>query len=88
MYPIDTPQQLRTVLRALRQSRKLTQEELGQRIGVSQKRIARIEAAPESTRYDQIARLVSALGAHLVLDDGSTLRVAEPPASYDAGNSW
>lgn len=88
MYPIDTPQQLRTVLRALRQSRKLTQEELGRRIGVSQKRVARIEAAPESTRFDQIARLVSALGGRLVLDDASQPRVAEPPAPYDAGDTW
>lgn len=88
MYPIDTPQQLRTVLRALRQSRKLTQEELGHRIGVSQKRIARIEAAPESTRFDQIARLVSAMGAHLVLDDGRALQVSEPPATYDAKDTW
>jgi HTH-type transcriptional regulator/antitoxin HipB len=88
MYPVDTPQQLRTVLRALRQSRKLTQAELGERIGVSQKRIARIESAPELTQFDQIARIVSALGGRLVLEDGSVHRVQEPNAPYGDAPKW
>jgi HTH-type transcriptional regulator/antitoxin HipB len=67
MYPVDTPRQLRTILRTLRQSRGLTQAQLGQLIGVSQKRVARIEAAPEVTAFDQIARMVSAMGGRLVI---------------------
>lgn len=83
MYPVDTPQQLRTILRTLRQSRGLTQEQLGQMLGVSQKRIARIEAAPELTSFDQIARMVSALGCHLVVNEPPRHRVAEPaPGTY------
>lgn len=78
MYPVDTPQQLRTILRTLRQSRGLTQAQLGQLIGVSQKRIARIEAAPERTAYDQVARMVSAMGGRLVIDDSRALRSSEP----------
>lgn len=78
MYLADSPQQLRTILRSLRQARGLTQEQLGQRIGVTQKRIARIEAAPEKTAYDQIARIVTALGGRLVIDDSARHRVAEP----------
>lgn len=88
MYPVDTPQQLRTILRALRQSRNLTQEELGQRLGVSQKRIARIEAAPGLTSYDQIARMVAALGGRLVLQELPRHQVAEPPKPYDPGDAW
>ncbi len=94
MYPIDTPQQLRAVLRGLRNARHITQAELGERIGVSQKRIARIEASPESTRFDQIARIVSALGGRLMLDDKGTPQVAETPAGYalkpeaDGSESW
>ena len=68
MYPINTPQQLRVQLRSLRQARGLTQQQLGQRLGVSQKRIARIEAAPEKTAFDQIARMVSALGGRLAIE--------------------
>lgn len=69
MYPVDTPQQLRTILCALRQSRRLTQAQLGLRMGVSQKRIARIEAAPETTSFDQIARMVTAMSARLVIEE-------------------
>lgn len=76
MYPVATPQQLRTILRSLRQSRGLTQAQLGQLIGVSQKRIARIEAAPEVTAFDQIARMVSAMGGRLVIE-------TPPPAAQE-----
>lgn len=77
-YPVDSPQQLRTILRSLRQSRGLTQEQLGQRLGVTQKRIARIEAAPEVTAFDQISRMVTAMGYSLVVEETASHRVAEP----------
>ena len=81
MYPVDTPMQLRTILRSLRQSRGLTQAQLGQRIGVTQKRIARIEATPEVTSFDQIARMVTAMGCRLVIEEPPKRRVAEPGAA-------
>lgn len=77
MYPIDTPQQLRTILRSLRQASGLTQEQLGQKLGVTQKRIARIEAAPQVTAFDQIARMVTALGYRVVIEKPAP-KVAEP----------
>ncbi len=82
MYPVDTPQQLHTILRTLRQSRGLTQTQLGQLLGVSQKRIARIEAAPEVTAFDQIARMVSAMGCRLVIEEPQNHRAAEESAAY------
>jgi HTH-type transcriptional regulator/antitoxin HipB len=80
MYPVDTPSQLKIILRTLRQSRGMTQEQLGQRIGVSQKRIARIEAAPEVTSFDQIARIVTALGHRIVVEKPAAYIAAEPSA--------
>ncbi len=88
MYPVDTPQQLRSILRSLRQSRQLTQEQLGQRLGVSQKRIARIEANPGLTSYDQIARIVAALGGRLVLQEVPQHQVTEPTPTYSKGQPW
>jgi HTH-type transcriptional regulator/antitoxin HipB len=67
-YPVNTSIQLRAVLRALRQSRKLSQAEVGQLLGVNQKRVARIENAPGLTSFDQIARLVTALGGRVVIE--------------------
>lgn len=78
-YAVDTPQQLRTILRSLRQASGLTQAQLGARLGVTQKRIARIEAAPEVTAYDQIARMVTAMGCRLVIEKPPPQhKVAEP----------
>jgi HTH-type transcriptional regulator/antitoxin HipB len=71
-YPINTSVQLRAVLQALRQSRNLSQEEVGHLLGVNQKRVARIESAPGVTSFDQIARLVTALGARLVIETPDT----------------
>lgn len=77
-YPVDSPQQLRTILRSLRQAQGLTQTQLGERLGVTQKRIARIEAAPEVTAFDQISRMVTAMGYRLTIEEPSAYRVAEP----------
>ena len=78
-YPVTTSAQLRAVLRALRQSQRLSQTQAGQRLGVNQKRLARIEAAPGVTSFDQIARLVSALGGRLVISvAASTIETAGP----------
>ena len=78
MYSVNTPQQLRTILRSIRQASGLTQAQLGERIGVTQKRIARIEAAPEVTAFDQISRMVTAMGYRLMIEEQTAHRVAEP----------
>ena len=77
-YPLETSQQLSAVLKALRRSRQMTQAELGEQLGVNQKRVARIEASPEVTAFDQIARIVSILGCRLSIDEPPKHRVAEP----------
>lgn len=84
MYPVNTPQQLRAMLRSLRQARGLTQAQLGQRLGVSQKRIARIEAAPEVTSFDQIAHIITALGYRLVVAEPQPA----PPAAAEGPPAW
>ena len=68
-YPVDTPLQLRAVLKSLRKSQGLTQAQLGAKLGLSQKRVAGIENNPQVTGFDQITRLVSLLGARLVVEE-------------------
>jgi HTH-type transcriptional regulator/antitoxin HipB len=79
------------VLRALRQTRGLSQTQAGLRLGVSQKRLARIEANPGVTGFDQIARLVSALDGRLVISTPVLARRrADPPTAKTANgaNTW
>lgn len=68
-YPIRLADQLRAHLQALRKRRGLTQAQLGQRLGLSQVRIAEIEARPAVVSAEQLIKIVSALGATFVLRD-------------------
>jgi HTH-type transcriptional regulator / antitoxin HipB len=86
-YPIETSQQLSALLRALRQSRQLTQAELGEQLGVNQKRVARIEAAPGVTSFDQISRLVALMGHRLVLEELPATS-ATPSPSAPGEKTW
>lgn len=85
-YPINTSAQLRAVLRGLRKARGLSQADTGARIGVNQKRMARIESAPGVTSFDQIARVVSALGGRLVIQDATVTAHAKPARTNQQGD--
>jgi len=84
-YPVNASLQLRAVLKSLRKSRGLTQAQLGAKLGLSQKRIAGIEKNPQVTTFDQISRIVSLLGARVVIEDLSQADGAPPPR---ARSNW
>ena len=63
------PDQLRQHLRALRKRHGLTQAQLGALIGVSQARIAEIEANPGLVNFEQLMKLLSVLGVSLTLQE-------------------
>jgi HTH-type transcriptional regulator/antitoxin HipB len=86
-YPLETNQQLSAVLRALRQSHRWTQAELGARLGVNQKRIARIEARPGVTSFDQISRLVALMGHRLVLEPLPSATAGTAPSATDGATA-
>jgi HTH-type transcriptional regulator/antitoxin HipB len=87
-YPLETSQQLSAVLRALRQSRRLTQAEVGARLGVNQKRIARIEANPGVTSFDQVARLAALMGHRLVLEELPAGGAHAPTPGSTGESTW
>jgi transcriptional regulator with XRE-family HTH domain len=68
-YPIRFPAQLRQHLRALRKKHGLTQANVAALIGVSQARIAEIEANPGLVSFEQVMQLLAALGATVTLCD-------------------
>lgn len=78
----ELPGQLRQRLRALRKRHGLTQAQLGALIGVSQARIAEIEANPGLVNFEQLMKLLSVLGASLALqDDAAAPAAARAPAA-------
>jgi HTH-type transcriptional regulator/antitoxin HipB len=68
-YPVRFSAQLRQHLKAFRKARKLTQAQLGDLIGVSQARIAEIEANPGLVSFEQLLQLLSALEVTLFLNE-------------------
>jgi HTH-type transcriptional regulator / antitoxin HipB len=88
---VATPSQLKAVIPALRRHRGLTQAQLGALMGVSQKRIARIEGAPAKASFDQVARLLGLLGADLVVVDKAAPLAAPKARNKSAekpGDRW
>jgi HTH-type transcriptional regulator/antitoxin HipB len=75
-FPVRFPDQLRQHLRALRKRRGLTQAQLGALIGVSQARIAEIEANPGLVNFEQLMKLLAVLGVSLTLQEETAVPVA------------
>ena len=68
-YTLRFVDQLRPHLKALRKRRGLTQAQAGGLVGVSQARIAEIEANPGAVSFEQLMKLLAALGASMSLRD-------------------
>ncbi len=66
-YPIQSPGQLSSHLRALRKARGLSQAQLGAVLGVGQTRVARIEHDPTAISVAQFLGILNALGVQMVL---------------------
>jgi HTH-type transcriptional regulator/antitoxin HipB len=81
---VATIAQLSPHLRALRKARKLTQADLGRLLGVKQSRIADIEGDPGSVSVSQLHKMLSALGAQMLLresDGGGWVPTGKGPAT-------
>ncbi|MDB5854669.1 MAG: transcriptional regulator, family [Herminiimonas sp.] len=85
-YPIHFADQLREHIRALRKNRGMTQNRLGQLLGVSQARIAEIEGNPGLVSLDQMLQIFSALDATLSLTDDQSVQIAPTKAPLPAAN--
>ncbi len=73
-YPIDLPIRLTAVLKRMRRAKGLTETAAGRLIGVSGKRIARLEEHPGNARFDLFARYVEALGGRINISQAARPR--------------
>lgn len=71
IYPLRFASQMREHLRALRKRQGLTQAELGAQLGVSQARVAEIEANPGLVSFEQLLKLLSHLESGFLLAVGN-----------------
>lgn len=91
-YPVQLLDQLPQQLKAIRKSRKLSQTQLAQKLGVTQARIAAIEANPSVVSIGQLFELLRVLDIQLVLRDTAMHGQASEPVSesedYMPRGSW
>ncbi len=66
-YPIKTPNQLGAVLKGFRRERKLTQANLGAKVGLPQNAVSEIEASPDRSSLARVFKLLAALDLDLVV---------------------
>lgn len=66
-YPIKTPTQLGAVLKGYRRERKITQADLGAKVGLPQNAVSEIEASPDRTSLARVFKLLAALDLDLVV---------------------
>ena len=71
-YRIAIAQQLGGLLRSLRKERQITQEQLGERLGLSQRMVAKFESHPEKASFERVLKALSALEIDLVLKERET----------------
>lgn len=84
-HAIQTPAQLAAHLRSLRMARGLTQQQLGEIVGLHQTRIAKIERNPGAVSVNQLIRILSALDMQVVLQARAakpTARAAKPASDW------
>ena len=82
--PIVTAAQLGALLQSARKSRKLTQAQLGARLGLSQTRMSELELAPGTLSVDQLLALCSQLGLQLSVQP----RESDIPAGSASPVPW
>lgn len=80
IHPIVTSAQLGALLVNVRKSRKLTQAQMGARLGLSQKRVSELELASGTLSVDQLLAICAQLGLQLSLQ----LRDDHRPAQRSA----
>jgi HTH-type transcriptional regulator/antitoxin HipB len=83
-YPIQSPTQLASHLRALRKVLGLSQAQLGAVLGVGQTRVARIERDPATVGVAQFLEVLNALGVQMVLRAAQRQPSAEPSVPVKA----
>jgi HTH-type transcriptional regulator/antitoxin HipB len=68
---ITTPGQVGEILRGRRKARHVPQQELANKLGISQSRLSTLEADPAGLTLDRLIVFAKLLGLELVLEDSS-----------------
>ena len=76
---ITNPGQIGEILRGRRKARRISQEQLAKKLGVSQSRLSAIEAGTTALTVDRLIALANVLDLQLVVQD----RASKPSPQTD-----
>ena len=79
-YPVQLSTQLQQLLKSLRNSRRMTQAALAQRLGVVQSRIADIERDPGAVSVEQLLKVLAMLDAQMVIRETHAEHAGSQPS--------
>jgi HTH-type transcriptional regulator / antitoxin HipB len=82
-FKVETVEQLASHLRSLRRASRLTQAQLGSRLGVEQARIAKIESSPGSISAEQLLTILKALNAVFLIQKRDAARSTRPRVNVE-----
>ena len=71
-FTIKTPQQLGAVLQGFRRERRLTQRDVGTKVGLAQNAVSQIEAASGRVSLARLFKIMAALNLELVVRQRGT----------------
>jgi HTH-type transcriptional regulator/antitoxin HipB len=66
---VTTPNQVGEILRRRRKSRRMSQQHVAAKLGISQGRLSTIELEPAGLTLDRLIALANLLGLELILKD-------------------
>ena len=66
---ITAPSQVGEILRGRRKARQLPQQEVAEKLGISQSRLSTLESDPSGLTLDRLITLANLLGLELVLQE-------------------
>jgi HTH-type transcriptional regulator/antitoxin HipB len=75
-YPVKTPKQLGSILQGFRKDKLLTQAQVGERIGLLQKEVSKLELDSTNASLNRIFKLLAALELELVVRPRGTVHHA------------
>jgi len=66
-FLLQSPSQLSLHLKSLRKSRRVTQADMAERLGITQERYSQIERRPELIATGRLLEILAALGVDVIL---------------------
>lgn len=77
-YAINTLDQLAPILKGYRKSNGLTQQDMADRLAITQQAYQALESNPKNATLERIMKVLNVLGVKLYLSDSSLLSVDMP----------